>query len=123
MDTDVIMIGLGLAALVAGLSAWLKADISGLRQEIQRLDGRLGRPQRGPINPKATSLGASTPSKGAEILRVVSNEEDLNRLEASPSSTARPGACCAAANVDLNPHQVSLGARALWSSQPKPAIE
>ena len=41
MDTDVIMIGLGLAALVVGLLAWLKADISGLRQEIQRLDGRL----------------------------------------------------------------------------------
>ena len=41
MDTDVIMIGLGLAALMIGLLTWLKADISGLRQKMQRLDGRL----------------------------------------------------------------------------------
>lgn len=93
MDTDVIMIGLGLAALVVGLLAWLKEDISGLRQEIQRLDGRLRasraqpgetggpagrpargdqRPQRSLIDSKAISLGASMPSEGAEILRAVS---------------------------------------------------
>ena len=41
MDADVIMIGLGFTALMIGLLTWLKADISGLRQEIQRLDGRL----------------------------------------------------------------------------------
>ena len=41
MDADVIMIGLGFTALMIGLLTWLKADISGLRQEIQQLDGRL----------------------------------------------------------------------------------
>ena len=41
MDTDVIMIGLGFTALVVGLLTWLKADISGLRQKMQQLDGRL----------------------------------------------------------------------------------
>ena len=41
MDMDVIMIGLGFTALMVGLLTWLKADISGLRQKMQRLDGRL----------------------------------------------------------------------------------
>ena len=41
MDADVIMIGLGFTALMIGLLTWLKADISGLRQKMQQLDGRL----------------------------------------------------------------------------------
>lgn len=49
MNADVIMVGLGLAALMVGLFAWLKADISGLRQEMRQainelrkeMDGRL----------------------------------------------------------------------------------
>ena len=110
MDTDVIMIGLGLAALMIGLLTWLIGGhlraapgntavgrpLAGSRAQPGETGGPAGRPVRGDqrpqrslINSKATSLGASMPSKGVEILRAVSNEEDPNRLETSPLPPAR----------------------------------
>ena len=41
MNADVIMVGLALAALMIGFFAWLRTDISGLRQEMRQEIGGL----------------------------------------------------------------------------------
>ena len=47
MDTELVAVGVGLAALMTGLFAWLRADISGLGKRLDRriddLDERLGK--------------------------------------------------------------------------------